>query len=178
MSFSVVYTQKACPASCGGCDEKSLSKFFHNNLSLGTYTDEGKIVDNIGQLVLACLLSSLKFLLGRLLDNALLNLGLKESFGEGIKNLDFRIKDVLDDEVDTTLGNGGLSRLAAYYIDSLATLAWDTALNILIVSFNKVEFPGYWLNFNNPWELPRLEVVVNIQFSESVSIYTDEEGRK
>ncbi|CAG8803925.1 4067_t:CDS:2, partial [Dentiscutata erythropus] len=72
----------------------------------------------------ARLLSSLELLLGRSLDNTLLNLGLKESFGEGIKNLGFRMKDVLDEEVDVALGNGGLGRLATYYMDSLATLIY------------------------------------------------------
>ncbi|CAG8452694.1 26614_t:CDS:10 [Dentiscutata erythropus] len=130
---------------------------------------------------------SLEFLLGRSLDNALLNLGLKENFGEGVKDLGFRMEDVLDEEVDAALGNGGLGRLAACYMDSLATLdypAWGYGLRYTYGIFQQrlkdgyqVEFPDYWLNFDNPWELARLDVVVDIQFGGSVNEYTDEKGR-
>ncbi|CAG8551097.1 9704_t:CDS:10, partial [Cetraspora pellucida] len=130
---------------------------------------------------------SLEFLLGRSLDNALLNLGLKDSFGDGVKDLGFRMEDVLDQEVDAALGNGGLGRLAACYMDSLATLdypAWGYGLRYTYGIFQQrlkdgyqVEFPDYWLNFDNPWELPRLDVVVDIQFGGSVNQYTDEDGR-
>ncbi|RIB20585.1 Glycosyltransferase Family 35 protein [Gigaspora rosea] len=130
---------------------------------------------------------SLEFLLGRSLDNALLNLGLKENFGEGVKDLGFRMEDILDEEVDAALGNGGLGRLAACYMDSLASLdypAWGYGLRYTYGIFQQrlkdgyqVEFPDYWLNFDNPWELPRLDVVVDIQFGGSVNKYTDEDGR-
>ncbi|RHZ79651.1 hypothetical protein Glove_143g17 [Diversispora epigaea] len=130
---------------------------------------------------------SLEFLLGRSLDNALLNLGLKESYGEGVEDLGFRMEDVLDQEVDAALGNGGLGRLAACYMDSLATLdypAWGYGLRYTYGIFQQrlndgfqVEFPDYWLNFDNPWELPRLDVVIDIYFGGSVSKYTDNNGR-
>ncbi|KAF0483239.1 glycosyl transferase [Gigaspora margarita] len=130
---------------------------------------------------------SLEFLLGRSLDNALLNLGLKENFGEGVKDLGFRMEDVLDEEVDAALGNGGLGRLAACYMDSLASLdypAWGYGLRYTYGIFQQrlndgyqVEFPDYWLNFDNPWELPRLDVTVDVQFGGSVNKYTDEDGR-
>ncbi|GBC03217.1 hypothetical protein RclHR1_05010017 [Rhizophagus clarus] len=131
---------------------------------------------------------SLEFLLGRSLDNALLNLGLKDNCGEGVKELGFAMEDVLDQEVDAALGNGGLGRLAACYMDSLATLdypAWGYGLRYTYGIFQQrlkdgyqVEFPDYWLNFDNPWELPRLDVVVDVKFYGSVNRYTDEKGRK
>ncbi|CAG8639974.1 16883_t:CDS:10, partial [Acaulospora morrowiae] len=130
---------------------------------------------------------SLEFLLGRSLDNALLNLGLKESYGDGVEELGFNMEDVLDQEVDAALGNGGLGRLAACYMDSLATLnypAWGYGLRYTYGIFQQrlkdgyqVEFPDYWLNFDNPWELPRLDVVVDVNFGGSVSKYTDELGQ-
>ncbi|CAG8453203.1 9322_t:CDS:2 [Racocetra fulgida] len=89
------------------------------------------------------------------------------------------MEDVLDQEVDAALGNGGLGRLAACYMDSLATLdypAWGYGLRYTYDGY-QVEFPDYWLNFDNPWELPRLDVVVDVQFGGSVNKYTDEEGR-
>lgn len=131
---------------------------------------------------------SLEFLLGRSLDNALLNLGLKDNYGEGIKELGFTMEDVLDQEVDAALGNGGLGRLAACYMDSLATMdypAWGYGLRYTYGIFQQrlkdgyqIEFPDYWLNFDNPWELPRLDVVVDVQFCGSVNRYTDEKGHK
>ncbi|CAG8675633.1 8755_t:CDS:10 [Funneliformis caledonium] len=130
---------------------------------------------------------SLEFLLGRSLDNALLNLGLKESCGEGVKELGFRMEDILDQEVDAALGNGGLGRLAACYMDSLATLdypAWGYGLRYTYGIFQQrlkdgyqVEFPDYWLNFDNPWEIPRLDIVIDVKFCGSVSRYTDEQER-
>jgi starch phosphorylase len=59
--------------------------------------------------------------MGRTLDNALLNLGLKEKYAEGVKSLGFSMEDVLDQERDAALGNGGLGRLAACYLDSSAS---------------------------------------------------------
>ncbi|RIA96884.1 Glycosyltransferase Family 35 protein [Glomus cerebriforme] len=130
---------------------------------------------------------SLEFLLGRSLDNALLNLGLKENYGEGVKELGFRMEDILDEEVDAALGNGGLGRLAACYMDSLATLdypAWGYGLRYTYGIFQQrlkdgfqVELPDYWLNFDNPWELPRLDVTIDVKFCGTVNRYTDETGK-
>lgn len=64
---------------------------------------------------------SLEFLMGRTLDNALLNLGLKEKYNDGIDKLGFNLEDLLDQERDAALGNGGLGRLAACYLDSSAS---------------------------------------------------------
>lgn len=64
---------------------------------------------------------SLEFLMGRALDNALLNLGLKEKYNEGIDKLGFNLEDLLAQERDAGLGNGGLGRLAACYLDSSAS---------------------------------------------------------
>lgn len=60
--------------------------------------------------------------MGRTLDNAMLNCGLKDLAREGLGELGFRIEDVIDKEHDAALGNGGLGRLAACFLDSLATL--------------------------------------------------------
>ena len=64
---------------------------------------------------------SLEFLMGRTLDNALLNLGLKEKYNDGIDKLGFNLEDLLDEERDAALGNGGLGRLVACYLDSSAS---------------------------------------------------------
>ena len=64
---------------------------------------------------------SLEFLMGRTFDNALLNLGLKEQYNEGMQKLGFNLEDLLEKERDAGLGNGGLGRLAACYLDSSAS---------------------------------------------------------
>ena len=70
---------------------------------------------------------SLEFLIGRCLQNALVNIQLEKNYSEAIEELGFKLEDIYEIEVDPALGNGGLGRLAACFIDSLATLnypAW------------------------------------------------------
>ena len=126
--------------------------------------------------------------MGRALDNAMLNVGLKDvakgtnrNLGEsldlheteGMSDLGFRIEDVISQEHDAALGNGGLGRLAACFLDSMASMnypAWGYGLRYRygifkqeIVDGYQVEVPDYWLDFN-PWEFPRHDVTVDIQF--------------
>jgi starch phosphorylase len=147
---------------------------------------------------------SLEFLMGRALDNAMLNVGLKNVakgkhfplvfifdsgtnvITEGLSDLGFRIEDIIDQEHDAALGNGGLGRLAACFLDSMASLnlpAWGYGLRYRygifkqeIVDGYQVEVPDYWLDFN-PWEFPRHDIVVDIQFYGSVRKYQDEDGK-
>jgi starch phosphorylase len=124
---------------------------------------------------------SLEFLLGRSLDNALLNLDVKGLYRDALKQLGFRIEDLIEEEVDAALGNGGLGRLAACFMDSLATMdyaAWGYGIRytygifqqrivdgyqtevggsclvytvVVGSNFSDPQFPDYWLNFGNPW---------------------------
>ncbi|KAJ5158321.1 Glycogen/starch/alpha-glucan phosphorylase [Penicillium coprophilum] len=129
---------------------------------------------------------SLEFLMGRTLDNAMLNVGLKDTARDGLNDLGFRIEDVINQEHDAALGNGGLGRLAACFLDSMATLnypAWGYGLRYRygifkqeIVNGYQVEVPDYWLD-NNPWEFPRHEITVDIQFYGNVKKYQDDNGR-
>jgi starch phosphorylase len=94
---------------------------------------------------------------------------------EGLSDLGFRIEDIIEQEHDAALGNGGLGRLAACFLDSLASLnypAWGYGLRYRygifkqeIVDGYQVEVPDYWLDFN-PWEFPRHDVVVDVRFRE------------
>jgi starch phosphorylase len=105
---------------------------------------------------------------------------------DGLNDLGFRIEDVINQEHDAALGNGGLGRLAACFMDSMATLnypAWGYGLRYRygifkqeIVNGYQVEIPDYWLD-NNPWEFPRHEITVDIQFYGNVKKYQDENGR-
>ncbi|GAD96550.1 glycogen phosphorylase GlpV/Gph1, putative [Paecilomyces variotii No. 5] len=129
---------------------------------------------------------SLEFLMGRALDNAMLNVGLKDVAKDGLGELGFRIEDVISQEHDAALGNGGLGRLAACLLDSMATLnypAWGYGLRYRygifkqeIVNGYQVEVPDYWLDFN-PWEFPRHDITVDVQFYGSVRRYQDDDGK-
>ncbi|KAG5642659.1 hypothetical protein DXG03_002371 [Asterophora parasitica] len=133
---------------------------------------------------------SLEFLMGRTLDNALLNLGLKGEYKGGIEKLGFSIEDILDKERDAALGNGGLGRLAACYLDSSASQAselplWGYGLRYKYGIFqqlispegNQLEAPDPWLEHQNPWELPRLDVVYDVRFYGKAERLNDGTGR-
>ncbi|KAJ6602633.1 glycosyltransferase family 35 protein [Mycena vulgaris] len=137
---------------------------------------------------------SLEFLMGRTLDNALLNLGLKEKYTDGVKTLGFSMEDILDQERDAALGNGGLGRLAACYLDSSASQelpVWGYGLRYKYGIFQQLispegnqlevralsiqllvqriidlgtQAPDPWLDNQNPWELPRLDVAYDVRF--------------
>ena len=116
---------------------------------------------------------SLEFLMGRAMDNAMLNVGLKDVARQGLTDLGFRLEDVVEQERDAALGNGGLGRLAACFVDSMATMnlpAWGYGLRYRygifkqeIVNGYQVEVPDYWVDFN-PWEFPRHDVTVDVHF--------------
>lgn len=130
---------------------------------------------------------SLEFLMGRSLGNAILNLGLKGVYADAMKQLGVDLEELIEKERDAALGNGGLGRLAACFMDSLATLdypAWGYGIRYTygifkqqIIGGCQVEFPDYWLTFGNPWEVPRLDVAYEVNFYGSVNKYTDGLGR-
>ncbi|KAG8933695.1 Non-essential glycogen phosphorylase [Tulasnella sp. 417] len=119
---------------------------------------------------------SLEFLMGRTLDNALLNLGLKENYQHAAKKLGFEdFEELVESERDAALGNGGLGRLAACYIDSGATCElplWGYGLRYHYGMFwqqistdgSQVEAPDPWLNHANPWEVHRPDVSYLVRF--------------
>ncbi|KAI1813393.1 glycosyltransferase family 35 protein [Poronia punctata] len=129
---------------------------------------------------------SLEFLMGRAFDNAMLNVGVKDVAKEGLNELGFRIEDIIGQEHDAALGNGGLGRLAACFLDSMASMnypAWGYGLRYRygifkqeIIDGYQVEVPDYWLDFN-PWEFCRHDVTVDIQFYGNVRKVQDENGK-
>ncbi|KAH7385424.1 glycogen phosphorylase-like protein [Phaeosphaeria sp. MPI-PUGE-AT-0046c] len=130
---------------------------------------------------------SLEFLMGRALDNAMLNVEQKDVAAKGLDDLGFRMEDVISQEHDAALGNGGLGRLAACFLDSMASLnypAWGYGLRYRygifkqeIVDGYQVEVPDYWLDFN-PWEFQRHDIVVDVQFYGQVNRWQDDEGKQ
>jgi glycogen phosphorylase len=114
--------------------------------------------------------------MGRSLDNALLNLGLRDKYQKSTGKLGFNLEDLIDNERDAGLGNGGLGRLAACYLDSSATTelpVWGYGLRYKYGIFqqlispdgSQLEAPDPWLNPGlYPWEIPRLDVTVDVRF--------------
>ncbi len=110
---------------------------------------------------------SMEFLPGRTLENSLINLGLLDDFREAVSSLGYDFDDLCDEEQDAGLGNGGLGRLAACFLDSMATMsipAYGYGIRYeygifrqRIVDGGQVEIPDNWLRYRNPWELDRQE---------------------
>jgi starch phosphorylase len=117
---------------------------------------------------------SMEFLVGRLLTNNLLAMGQADEAAQALAELGHALEDVRELEPDAGLGNGGLGRLAACFLDSLASL--DLAaigygiryeygmFAQRIADGRQVEEPDHWLAIDNPWEFPRPEVAYRVQF--------------
>ncbi|WP_338414931.1 glycogen/starch/alpha-glucan phosphorylase [uncultured Sphaerotilus sp.] len=119
---------------------------------------------------------SMEFLIGRTFSNAILALELMPTIRQALSELDVNIDTdkLFDLEPDAALGNGGLGRLAACFLDSMATLGvpgfgygirYDYGMfRQMIVDGRQVEAPDYWLTKGNPWEFPRPEVQFRVRF--------------
>jgi len=126
---------------------------------------------------------SAEFLLGRFLENNLLNLGVLELAREGLRQYDISLSDVLDQETDPGLGNGGLGRLAACFLDSMATLelpGYGYGIRYEFGIFRQdlvdgwqVEQPDTWLLYGCPWEIARPEYTVQVAFGGHVEQRND-----
>ncbi|WP_127107818.1 glycogen/starch/alpha-glucan phosphorylase [Pararhodobacter zhoushanensis] len=123
---------------------------------------------------------SMEFLIGRLLEDAVMNIGLTEAAHEAISGLGHDFRAVLDDEPDAALGNGGLGRLAACFLDSLSTLgcpAYGYGIRyehgLFRQSFGpdgrQVETAEDWLRQSHGWEFERPEAAFNIGFGGTVA---------
>lgn len=124
---------------------------------------------------------SLEFLIGRMLSNAALNLGINDEVKDGLASLGQDLENTVEMETDAALGNGGLGRLAACFLDSMATMAIPaTGYGIryeygmfkqTIENGQQVENPDNWLRYGNVWEFQRPEVTYNIRFYGQVVKY-------
>jgi starch phosphorylase len=121
---------------------------------------------------------SLEFLIGRLLMDALNNLGMTSQIREALASLDVDLDKLSEMEPDAALGNGGLGRLAACFMESMSTLSiaaygygirYDHGLFRQAIKDGwQHEYPEDWLAFGNPWEFPRPEIAYPIGFGGSV----------
>lgn len=129
---------------------------------------------------------SLEFLIGRTLGNAIMNLGLNGSIARAMNELGYNLEELEEIEFDAGLGNGGLGRLAACFMDSMATLelpAYGYGIRYEYGIFfqrigdgYQVEAPDHWLAYGNPWEIERPEFLFTVKFYGNVNQYVDENG--
>ncbi|HEY2148913.1 MAG TPA: glycogen/starch/alpha-glucan family phosphorylase, partial [Pirellulales bacterium] len=131
---------------------------------------------------------SMEYLIGRTLSNALVNLELVEECRQELQDLGLKLDQLIAEEPEAGLGNGGLGRLAACLMDSLATLglpAYGYGIRYEYGIFQQriengyqVEAPDNWLHLGNPWEIRRVEDQYSIQFYGYVRQLTDANGRQ
>lgn len=130
---------------------------------------------------------SLEFLIGRTLGNSLVNLGLEGEADKALRDLGYSLEELREREWDAGLGNGGLGRLAACFMDSLATLEIPAVgygirydYGIFFQSIRdgyQVETPDNWLRLGNVWEFPRPEFSHIVKFYGRASTYVDDKGQ-
>jgi starch phosphorylase len=130
---------------------------------------------------------SMEFLMGRALGNSLINLDLYDEMRKAFEGLGVDLEEIIDVEWDAGLGNGGLGRLAACFLDSMATLSlpgYGYGIRYEYGIFHQrikggyqVEQPDNWLRYGNPWEIPRPQSLYPVQFYGRVLQYTDRKGR-
>ena len=131
---------------------------------------------------------SMEFLMGRALGNNIINLQAYKEVKEALEELGLDLNVIEDQEPDPALGNGGLGRLAACFLDSLATLgyaAYGCGIRYRYGMFKEeirdgfqIEVPDNWLQDGNPFELRRPEYAKEIRFGGYVNVYMDENGRQ
>ena len=131
---------------------------------------------------------SMEFLMGRALGNSMINLTCYKEVREALDELGFDLNVIEDEEPDAALGNGGLGRLAACFLDSLSSLgypAYGCGIRYRYGMFaQKIEdgyqkeIPDDWLRDGNPFEVKRAEYAEEVRFGGYVRSYTDENGRE
>lgn len=129
---------------------------------------------------------SLEFLMGRALGNAMLNLGVQDAGTKALQSLGLELEDLVEAEADAGLGNGGLGRLAACFMDSCATLRLPVMgygiryeygmFRQSIENGRQVEAPDHWLRDGNPWEIERPEYRQRVRFGGRREFYTAADG--
>ena len=134
----------------------------------------------------SCYYLSMEFLMGRTLGNAMLSLGITDAATDMLYQLGIKLEDLADEEIDAGLGNGGLGRLAACFLDSCATLQLPVMgygiryeygmFRQRIVDGRQVEEPDHWLRDGNPWEVERPGYTQRIRFDGRTECFAREDG--
>lgn len=129
---------------------------------------------------------SMEFLIGKLMLSNLQNLGIYELVEEGLKDLNLSLQELIDMETDAGLGNGGLGRLAACFLDSIASLGYPGHGNTIrydygffkqkIVNGKQIEVPDIWLKNGNVWEVKNYKHAVDVKFYGQAETYLKPDG--
>ncbi len=129
---------------------------------------------------------SLEFLMGRALGNAMLNLDLDDATANALQKLGVSLEELAEQEHDAGLGNGGLGRLAACFLDSCASLQLPVTGYGIRYEYGmfrqkiehgyQLEEPDHWLRDGNPWEIERPEFTARIKFGGHTEYLTDDNG--
>src|SRR5512133_20206 len=129
---------------------------------------------------------SLEFLMGRTLGNAMLNLGITDAATQAMHGLGIKLEELAETEIDAGLGNGGLGRLAACFLDSCATLQLPVMgygiryeygmFRQRIADGRQIEEPDHWLRDGNPWEQERPEFIQRVRFGGHCEHYPTQSG--
>ncbi len=130
---------------------------------------------------------SLEFLIGRSLGNHLLNLDFREPVDKALKDFAISLEEIEDSEPDAGLGNGGLGRLAACFLDSCATLRLPVTGYGLRYEYGmfhqhiengyQIEDPDHWMRDGHPWEVERPEYTQTVRFCGRTEHFVDPEGK-
>lgn len=130
---------------------------------------------------------SAEFLMGRALSNNLINLGIKDEVKNVLKDMNINFNLIEDEEPDAGLGNGGLGRLAACFLDSLATLDYPGhgygiryqygMFEQKIENGYQVEYPDNWLKHRDPWEIKRSDLAVTVKFGGEIKYGKTPDGQ-
>jgi len=130
---------------------------------------------------------SAEFLMGRALSNNLINTGIKEQVEQVLKGMNIDYDLIEDEEPDAGLGNGGLGRLAACFLDSLATLSYPGngygiryeygMFEQHVENGYQVEYPDNWLKHRDPWEVKRSDLAVTVKFGGQIKYGKTPDGR-
>ena len=131
---------------------------------------------------------SLEFMMGRALGNTLINKRLEDEYDQAMEELSYSLEELMEEEFDAGLGNGGLGRLAACFLDSMATLRlpgygygirYDYGIfRQEINNGYQLEHPDNWLRYGNAWEVGRPENIYPIKFFGNTEEYKNESGKK
>jgi starch phosphorylase len=129
---------------------------------------------------------SMEFLVGRMLGNSLINLNIMNQTNKAVSDIGYELEELREVEFDAGLGNGGLGRLAACFLDSMATLAYPAygygiryeygIFKQRIVDGYQAELPDNWLMYGNPWEMKRPEVTFPVKIYGKVEYVPDTEN--
>jgi len=130
---------------------------------------------------------SMEYLMGRALGNALINLGIYDIAAKALQEMGYDVEEIRELEWDAGLGNGGLGRLAACFLDSMATMripCFGYGIRYEYGIFHQhlyngwqLEAPDNWLRYGNPWEIGRPEYIYAIRFGGRVHQHVDDAGR-